>query len=382
MIDRFRANSIVELVRQLKEASVPEDRYQQYIGLFFEQKAREKRIPLSGSFELTPLCNLDCKMCYVHLAPAQLNSSQLLSADTWKALIQEAYRAGMRRAALTGGECLTYPGFDEVYLALCALGIRPGILSNGILIDADRLSFFRQNPPDQIQISLYGSSEDAYERVTGHRCHQTVIRNLLAVRDAGIPVRIAITPNRFMTDDIDALLEEAESFRIPYYINAGLITPRETTGRQAEDVATDFYIGIHKRQNELKHIQLTPPDPEELPEEAQSGSAVPGLQCGAGRSSFGIRYDGKMCPCLSLSHITAEPLKDGFAQAWEQIKDAARQYPAPTECSDCSYRSVCVTCAAIHKSAERKGHCDRRICERFKKLAAAGLVKVPDRNAT
>ena len=29
-------------------------------------KADKLGIPLSGTFELTPRCNLDCKMCYIH----------------------------------------------------------------------------------------------------------------------------------------------------------------------------------------------------------------------------------------------------------------------------------------------------------------------------
>ena len=39
--------------------------YQIYSELLFA-KAAEKGIPLSGSFELTSRCNLDCKMCYIH----------------------------------------------------------------------------------------------------------------------------------------------------------------------------------------------------------------------------------------------------------------------------------------------------------------------------
>lgn len=31
------------------------------------KKAFEDGIPISGTFELTPRCNFDCKMCYVHL---------------------------------------------------------------------------------------------------------------------------------------------------------------------------------------------------------------------------------------------------------------------------------------------------------------------------
>lgn len=31
------------------------------------QKAFDDAIPISGTFELTPRCNFNCKMCYVHL---------------------------------------------------------------------------------------------------------------------------------------------------------------------------------------------------------------------------------------------------------------------------------------------------------------------------
>lgn len=29
------------------------------------RKAAEQRIPLSGAFELSPVCNFSCQMCYV-----------------------------------------------------------------------------------------------------------------------------------------------------------------------------------------------------------------------------------------------------------------------------------------------------------------------------
>lgn len=31
------------------------------------RKAIENSIPLHGHFELTPRCNFNCKMCYIHL---------------------------------------------------------------------------------------------------------------------------------------------------------------------------------------------------------------------------------------------------------------------------------------------------------------------------
>ena len=40
--------------------------YREFLAMI-QERTREADIPYSGSFELTPLCNLDCKMCYVHL---------------------------------------------------------------------------------------------------------------------------------------------------------------------------------------------------------------------------------------------------------------------------------------------------------------------------
>ena len=35
-------------------------------------KARRECIPINGLFELTPLCNFRCRMCYVRLDPADM----------------------------------------------------------------------------------------------------------------------------------------------------------------------------------------------------------------------------------------------------------------------------------------------------------------------
>ena len=67
------------LLKQLDEQGVTDYRRYEAVRKFLNFKAREKNIPISGSFELTPLCNLDCKMCYVHLNKAQMNGAQLLT---------------------------------------------------------------------------------------------------------------------------------------------------------------------------------------------------------------------------------------------------------------------------------------------------------------
>ena len=87
--------------------------YEKYLRLkrHIQFKAREKHVPVCGIFELTPLCNLSCKMCYVHLDKEQMGGKELLPVETWISIIDQAIDAGMLYANITGGECLTYSGF-------------------------------------------------------------------------------------------------------------------------------------------------------------------------------------------------------------------------------------------------------------------------------
>lgn len=377
MTNEYKTKSLIEFLEHMKDKHVPEKEQWQNAVRFLEFKAREKLVPLHGHFELTPFCNLNCKMCYIHLNGDQFDKFQLLTVDTWKKLINQAHSKGMIFATLTGGECLMYPQFEELYLYLWELGIKTGILTNGVLLTESQINFFKHYPPYHIQVSLYGSSDNAYEKVTGKRVFGTVKMNLEHLRDAHLPLDIAITPNRFMADDVIPILELVEALDIPYNINSQLISPRKNTGRETEDFSTEQYIEIFKERRRLSNIEVMPLGTVELPDENHEGTAVYGLKCGAGRSNFVIRYDGKMSPCVSMDELTVDTLKLGFCEAWKQINSMAKEYPLPVECADCAYHNQCSSCAVIHKNAPNPGHCDPRICERTKAFIRAGLYPLP-----
>ena len=372
------SQNLIDLIKSLKRKGIFENEYKKYVDSFLENKARTQAIPLTGNFELTPFCNLDCKMCYVHLSDLQYNKKNLLSISEWKMLIRQAYESGMRNASLTGGECLTYPGFDDVYLSLYGYGITPSILSNGVLLDDERVAFLKAYPPRMIQVTLYGSSEDAYETVTGHRVFHKVYRNLYRIQEAGLPFKISVTPNSFMRDDIYPLFELLDNLHMPYYINANLIPPRKNTGRVTHDLSIDEYVEIFKLNSKKKNHELHSVDFSEIMDESHKCTERRGLLCGAGRSSFGIRFDGKMCPCLSLGDDVVDIAEMGFFEAWKKINTLANNYPLPLECGDCVYSDRCLPCIAMHQNAEKKGHCDSRICERTKKLIGAGFIPLPE----
>ena len=132
---------------------------------YFEEKAKKNNVPISGQFELTPLCNLDCKMCYVHLNNNQLQGRELLGVEDWKSVMKQAYDCGMMDAALTGGECLTYPGFKDIFLFLQDLGCQVTVMTNGFFLNEEMIDFFTEHPPADIQVTLYGGNDDVYARI-------------------------------------------------------------------------------------------------------------------------------------------------------------------------------------------------------------------------
>ena len=380
-ISKFSPQTLPEYLLQLRIEGVPASEEWDRASHFLDLKSREKGIPLHGTFELTPLCNLDCKMCYVHLPSSRYSRSRLLSVETWKSLMTQAKEAGMFKASFTGGEALTYPGFEELWHYLHFEGIQLSLMTNGLLLNDERVEFLRMHRPYAVQVTLYGGSEEEYEAVTGFRVFHRVMENIRRVRDAGLPVRISLTPNRFMGSDFGPLLEAADSLGVPWRINARLLPPRPSTEREKEDLSDEEYLELYCLQAEMKGRSLTPQDLSELPDEPATGDCTGvtescGLRCGGGRSSFCIRYDGKMTPCVSLYDQTTDPLADGFQQAWQNLRKLADDYQVPVECASCAWHGSCLVCPAMHRAAE-PGHCDPDICKRTKKLAAAGFIPVP-----
>jgi radical SAM protein with 4Fe4S-binding SPASM domain len=364
-------NSLLSTVSRLSGEGAPPDRVENAFYDLIRKKARAKGIPVSGIFELTPLCNLDCKMCYVHLAKAKP-----LDTGTWISLIDQAIEEGLLWATLTGGECLTHPGFKEIYSHLADRGIKSVVCTNGVLVDEDMIAFFLRRKPYEIQISLYGSSDDAYEKVTGHRVFHTVFSHMLALRDAGLRVSAAVTPSADMEDaeSIMRLLHENGFF---IRLNRTLSPPRSETGRTADPIGMDRMIRLEKLKREIAGLPMYPPVREEdlPPTGGPCTGTQPLISCGAARSQFLLNWHGQMNPCADFPGIVTEPLKTGFHAAWKEMSSGIVSHPGLVECAGCAYARFCDKCVARHiLMGAPAGHAHPDVCEFARQAAKAGLV--------
>ena len=352
---------------------------------YFDRIARERGIPLKGTFELTPLCNMNCKMCYIHLSKEQLckHAKQQMSGAQWIQIIQQAIDHGMMYALLTGGEAMLHPDFDEIYLYLQSQGIQVSVNTNGLLLDEKRISFFQKHHPREIHITLYGANDDAYEAVTGCRVFTKVINAIRQAKAAGLTLVVNITPSCYLpVKDTLSLIELVSSLGVKYGINAALSKPRENTGRaeDSHDMSLDEYIQLYKHMNLLQNKPLQPVCAEEIPlPGGNSNVELKGFRCAGGRSNFAIVWHGAMQPCLTIEDIQADLSTLTFTQAWQQVNKAVLNYRIPRECKGCAFESLCPVCVAQHAEDSPIGHASPRLCQRARRLIQEGLTSLQPR---
>ena len=161
------------------------------------KNASLKQIPISGSLELLPLCNMNCDMCYVRLNRSEMEAQgRLRTAEEWLTLGREMQQAGVLFLLLTGGEPLLYPNFREVYLGLRKMGMILTINTNATLLDEAWADFFAAHKPRRINITLYGADENAYQNLCHHPGGFEKVWNAVRLlRERKVDVKLSSMPS-------------------------------------------------------------------------------------------------------------------------------------------------------------------------------------------
>lgn len=339
--------------------------------------AKKKKVPVSAQFELTGRCNLDCKMCYVHNLDAAECLAKELSTEEWKRIFDEALEKELLFATLTGGECLLRPDFKELYVHLWKKGVKVSVLTNGILLDSEYVAFFKKYKPEMIQISLYGSDEAGYLRVTGHKGFEKTVAAIHGLMEAGVNIRVVTTPSRYMGNDYAKIIRLCKEERLPLQLGEPiLMSNRDNPDKDdyflSVDEIVDLYIQRAERNITLVPVQCTPE-----PCGPMTGVPKKGLTCAGGNCVANVLWDGIMYPCASAMVGGGASLrKMSYSEAWAHTVAAAAEVLHGVECVDCPYDEVCPNCLGIRLKGLNTGHCKPEICELTRRLVAAGVKKL------
>lgn len=139
----------------------PDDGYEKYLF----DRAYETGTPIGGTFELLPVCNMDCRMCYIRMSPEEMRrQGRMMTAEEWLRVGRQAAEKGTLFLLLTGGEPLLHPEFPKIYEGLRSLGMVLTINTNGTMITREIADLWQRNLPRRVNISLYGSDDGIYEK--------------------------------------------------------------------------------------------------------------------------------------------------------------------------------------------------------------------------
>lgn len=338
--------------------------------------AKATKTPIHVTFELTPRCNLDCKMCYIHDQDSNAQRDKELTTEDWKRVFDEAYACGMMFASLTGGECLLREDFKELYLHLWKKRVFITVMTNGTLLNEEHMTLFKTYRPERVQISLYGSSEAGYRKVTGHKGFEKVVTTIRGLMEAKIPVKVALTPSSYMKDDYIATLQFCRESGFQYSSGVFTMIPKRNDACCDEhNLSIDEIVSLSIERallsNSLKkNNSILPPCGGENKE------APRGMECNAGRTSLSVSWDGRMCLCTGIPVSKASVLEMSYAEAWEKTKEAAEEILLGMECVGCPYDKLCPKCPALRLTGLHTGHCNPKVCEVTRKLVAAGVKKL------
>lgn len=323
-------------------------------GIFAQ--AERKRIPIYGVLELLPLCNLSCEMCYVRMSREEMEAKgRLRTIEEWTALAEEMKAAGTLFVLLTGGEPLLYPNFKELYLRLREMGMIITLNTNGTLIDEAWAEFFGKNKPRRINITLYGASDETYRDL----CHypggfDRTIQGIRRLKERGVDVKLNGSLAKRNMDERMEIIRLGEELELPVRIDTYMYPAvRERSclydyqARMNPEEAAEARVEVLRREMGeelfLQYREQTLYQAEHTPE----GEAVPGkMHCRAGKSSFVINWQGQMRACVVLDEPSVPVFETGFDTAWQEVVCGTEAICTSAECSKCTLRQVCNTCAA------------------------------------
>ena len=323
-------------------------------------KAAVNRVPIMCAFELLPVCNLSCKMCYVRKSMAEVKQAGgLKDADWWLDVAARARQEGLLYPLLTGGEPFLHPEFFKILEGMRSMGMQVSVNSNGTLIDRETAKLLAKHRPLRINLTLYGASEEAYQNLCGHGDAFRRVREAVALlKEYNIPVKFnaSITPEN--VNDLEAMIAYAKSQDSPIQVATYMFPPirRDETsfGKNArlspEDAAlarvrADFLQGeegwfLGQAERFSRFVPL-----DQLGETRQPEGEL-GMRCRAGLCSFWIDWQGNMMNCGMYPSVKLD-LSENFHEKWQELVEYTAQVRYAPGCMGCPNSWLCHPCIAM-----------------------------------
>jgi radical SAM protein with 4Fe4S-binding SPASM domain len=323
-------------------------------------RMKERRAPIAFDLEVTARCNNDCRHCYINLPAGDHDArSRELTLAEIERIAGEAVSLGAMWCLLTGGEPLLRDDFFEIYLALKRTGLLVSVFTNACLVSRKHVELFRRYPPRDIEVTMYGASEETYEKVTRRSgSFRAFVRGLDRLLSSGVKVRLKAMALRSNVHELEAIAGFCRRRTKDYFRFDPLLhlrfdrDPVRNAEIEAERLSPDEIVAVERADKERFGALQKACNELVLPEMAHAVCSHL-FHCGAGMGSFSVSYDGRFRLCSSLWHPdTVYDLRQGtLAQAWKEhiprvrdLRSSRREFLE--RCRVCPIINLCLWCPA------------------------------------
>ncbi len=303
------------------------------------------RIPINGTVEFTSRCNFRCVQCYNDISGSRNGE---LSTSKWKELLDQITDAGTLFLVITGGEPLLRKDFSELYEYAIRKGLITTCFTNGSLITQEIATLFKTLPPTNVEISMYGASEDVYKKVTGRSgMYERLLEGIQMLKENDISIILKTVLLKTNIHELPKIQEFAKKNDIYHRFDAAIV-PRldgdmaPSDERLDEEEIVNWYLSTNKLRNEWKKLY-------------ESTKDIPATDrlytCGAAVNSFHINAQGWLNPCVMSDDSRFSLVNDSFEKGWkEKLPEIfEKRIAADSPCSGCTNHIFCNYCPATFR---------------------------------
>ena len=351
-----------------------------------------KKMVSSFTIELTARCNNNCRHCYLNLPENDgAAKSKELSLSRLEDIANQAVARGALFCLLTGGEPLLHDQFEEIYIMLKKKGLLVSVFTNATLITQKHIDLFKKLPPYAMEVTVYGITPEVYDKVVMKKgMFARMKQGLQLLADNHIPVRLKAMVMRSNLEDFKNISDFCREMTTDYYRFDPLLHLRIDGDEKrnalirAERLTPEEIVKVEQTDaKRFKQVQKT------CERTAGFGDAPDGkgklvFSCGAGKTSFVMRYDGRLCLCSSLTQdeytydISTGSLADYLENFVCKVRSISTCNPEfLNRCAKCKYLPICYFCPA--RSLMETGRMDQP-ADAFCQVAEARYRMASGRN--
>lgn len=342
----------------------PACRRMEWLDPFYKavwEKAFAETIPISGTFELTPRCNFNCRMCYVHLKPEQIPKyGKELTAKEWIRIAQDAKAAGTTWLCITGGEPLMHPEFETIWRELCQMGFFITLQTNASMIGEKTERLLEEYPPKAAKITLYGSNDKVYKDVCRTEEGFTrANRGIQILKELKIPIELVSTIISQNREDVKEMAFYAYQNKIRWFPTSGIKR------------------SVRNEEQNINQVRLSPDNETVWKKQMQSRlenkpvniERKPCTYCKDYRLGYWITWNGQMRFCSFMDKPDIPVLEKGFQESWQELIKYEESLRWPQECYTCKANKICLKCAGtLNAECGDPEKVTEEFCKRYKQF--------------